>query len=239
MTISGTAASAFEIGQFCFKKATFSLKVASSRPGTTATVSSSILVTVGPSPSVTVALVSMLVGGLPALVSCAARNIEKQPACAAPISSSGFVPSLPPSKRDLNVNGALKAPLPPATEPEPSLSVPFHCAFAFETAMVVGLLLRDHDLMPHRAANNPPARFWRCGGTHQLFNAASPGGNLASMLRCGRLALGISVALFGCARGAPTRLAAAPALRPAVAPPPYRAPPALAAAEARVAVPPS
>src|SRR5688572_6879686 len=77
----------------------------------------------------------MLVGGLPSLVSCAAKNIEKQPACAAPISSSGFVPfSLLPSKREAKVNGASK-PV-PLTLPLPSLRVPFQVADAFETAMV-------------------------------------------------------------------------------------------------------
>ena len=78
----------------------------------------------------------MLLGGLPALVSCADRNIEKQPACAAPTSSSGLVPFLSPSKRDRNVNGASKKPFPPFIDPEPSLSVPFHCALAFAMAIV-------------------------------------------------------------------------------------------------------
>src|SRR5438128_4118501 len=77
----------------------------------------------------------MLVGGLPALVSCAARNIEKQPACAAPISSSGLVPFLSPSNRDRNENGASKKPLPPFIDPEPSFRVPFHCALAFAIAI--------------------------------------------------------------------------------------------------------
>src|SRR4051794_36438656 len=92
--ISETEANAFEIGQFALVKATFSSKRALSNPGTTAETSRSILVMVGPSPSVTVALVSMLVGGFPAAVSCADRNMEKHPAWAAPTSSSGFVPPL-------------------------------------------------------------------------------------------------------------------------------------------------
>ena len=77
-------ASAFEIGQFFFEKSTFSLNTLALTPGTTATVSSSIFVIAGPAPRCTVAAVSMLVGGWPASVSWAARNIEKQPACAAP-----------------------------------------------------------------------------------------------------------------------------------------------------------
>ena len=48
-----------------------------------------------------VASVSTLSGVTPALPSSAERAIEKQPAWAAAISSSGFVPS-PSSKRDWN-----------------------------------------------------------------------------------------------------------------------------------------
>jgi hypothetical protein len=77
---SGTLTRALEIGQFFFEKSTFSLETSALTPGTAATVSSSIFVTVGPAPRCTVAVVSMLVGAWPALVSWAARNIEKQPA---------------------------------------------------------------------------------------------------------------------------------------------------------------
>jgi len=97
-------------------------------PGTSATVTSSILVIVGPAPRCTVADVSMVAGGWPALVSWAARNIEKQPACAAPISSSGLVPLAAPSNLDTNVKGALKNPESPFIVPAPSLSVPVHVA---------------------------------------------------------------------------------------------------------------
>jgi hypothetical protein len=48
--------------------------------------------------SVTIAVVLMLSGARPALPSSLERAIEKQPACAAAISSSGLVP-LPCSKR--------------------------------------------------------------------------------------------------------------------------------------------
>src|SRR5262245_6216634 len=77
----------------------------------------------------------MLLGGCPAFVSWAAKNIEKHPACAAPISSSGFVPVDAPSNLETNVNGASKNPVPPFIVPAPSLSVPVHVACAFETAM--------------------------------------------------------------------------------------------------------
>jgi hypothetical protein len=48
----------------------------------------------------TLAVVSTEVGVKPASARPLENAIEKQPACAAPISSSGFVPS-PSSKRDL------------------------------------------------------------------------------------------------------------------------------------------
>src|SRR5947208_12554493 len=73
--------------------------------GMSASVSSSILVIENPSPtfsSVTFASVWMRVGLMPARDSCAVRAIVKQPACAAPINSSGFVADWPSSNRDLN-----------------------------------------------------------------------------------------------------------------------------------------
>jgi hypothetical protein len=54
-------------------------------------------------------------GSWPARCRSPANAIEKQPACAAPISSSGLVPE-PSSKRDWNEYGPSKAP-------EPSLTV--------------------------------------------------------------------------------------------------------------------
>src|SRR5690242_3327507 len=108
---------------------------------------------VGPSPRVTVALVSMLVGGLPAAVSCAARYIEKQPAWAAPTSSSGFVPPLvSPSNRVLKVKGAFRNPLAPLIEPEPSFNVPFHCALAFEMAISDSFFVDRGTLLGPRAS---------------------------------------------------------------------------------------
>jgi len=88
------------------EKATFSSNSLASRPGTLATVSSSIFSMSGPAPRCTVAVVSIDFGVCPADDSCAARNIEKQPACAAPISSSGVVPPAASSKRVAKVNGA-------------------------------------------------------------------------------------------------------------------------------------
>jgi hypothetical protein len=48
----------------------------------------------------------MLVGVIPARPRPAANAIEKHPACAAPISSSGLVPE-PFSKREIKENGPL------------------------------------------------------------------------------------------------------------------------------------
>src|SRR5687768_2448420 len=61
--------------------------------------------------------------------------MEKQPACAAAISSSGFVPT-PSSKRVLNEYCvSFSTPLSVEIVPLPSLSPPFHCADAFRFMM--------------------------------------------------------------------------------------------------------
>ncbi len=92
-----------------------------------------ITVTVKPSSffsSVTVAVVATRAGGVPAVVSCAESAIEKQPACAAAISSSGLVP-FPFSNRVPNEYCALLSnPLSVEITPFPSLRLPFHSAEA-------------------------------------------------------------------------------------------------------------
>src|SRR6266705_2336093 len=73
-------------------------------PGIVAVIARCDSVTVGPVGSiskVTVAVVAMESGLKPALPSSDENAIEKQPACAAAINSSGFVPT-PFSKRVLN-----------------------------------------------------------------------------------------------------------------------------------------
>src|SRR6478672_7661268 len=76
----------------------------------------------------------MLVGLCPARPSAAASAIEKQPACAAPISSSGLVPE-PSSNRDTNEYAPSNAPLPTRILPAPSFNEPFHSALAPRTAI--------------------------------------------------------------------------------------------------------
>src|SRR3546814_568804 len=62
--------------------------------------------------------------------------MEKHPACAAPISSSGLVP-VPSSKRDEKEYCPSNAPLPRATLPEPLFRSPCHSARAVRVAIVV------------------------------------------------------------------------------------------------------
>jgi hypothetical protein len=81
-------------------------------------------------------LVLIRVGLKPAFVNPAARAIEKHPAWAAPINSSGFVP-VPSSNRDAKEYCPSKAPLPNLTLPLPSLSVPSQTALAVRFAMRV------------------------------------------------------------------------------------------------------
>jgi hypothetical protein len=73
-----------------------------------------------------------------------ASAIEKHPASAAPMSSSGFVP-LPLSKRDRNENGPSKAPLPSFMFPLPSLSVPSQTADPVRVAIVLISFVVDRD----------------------------------------------------------------------------------------------
>src|SRR5438309_10887549 len=79
---------------------------------------------------VKVAFVLMLSGVSPALPNCAESAMEKQPACAAAINSSGFVPGWSPN-RVPNENGVLEnTPLLEETAPEPSFKLPCHSALA-------------------------------------------------------------------------------------------------------------
>ena len=71
---------------------------------------------------------------MPAAPRTTESAIEKQPACAAPISSSGFVPG-PSSMRDLNEYLPSNAPDPSAIVPLPSPSDPFHSACALRVGM--------------------------------------------------------------------------------------------------------
>src|SRR5579864_3843828 len=77
-----------------------------------------------------VTLVEMLSGVRFALPSCADKAIEKHPACAAAINSSGFVPGAF-SKRVVKEYGVLFS-TPPGAEivPLPSFNPPFQTAFA-------------------------------------------------------------------------------------------------------------
>src|SRR6184192_4554363 len=107
-------------------------------PGMSASVSSSIFVMENPSPtfsSFTVAPVWMRFGVMPTRDSWAVSAIVKQPAWAAPISSSGLVADWPSSNRDLNEYGPSNAPLPTFNRPLPSARLPFHSASAFRVGI--------------------------------------------------------------------------------------------------------
>ncbi len=98
----GTAASATETGQVFLAVSACSANALASRPGTSASVSSSIRVRRKPPSTLsrcTRAVVRMRRGVSFARLSPADRAMEKQPAWAAPISSSGLVPA-PSSKRE-------------------------------------------------------------------------------------------------------------------------------------------
>src|SRR5262249_54281949 len=132
-------ARATETGQAFFVSSACSRNFASSIPGTSASVFKSIDVILNPpSPgsNFTVAVVLTRLAGCPAFSRLNASAIEKHPASAAPMSSSGFVP-LPLSKRDRNENGPSNAPLPSFIFPLPSLSVPSQTADPVRVAIVL------------------------------------------------------------------------------------------------------
>ena len=69
-------------------------------------------------------------GGCPAFVSRSASDMVKQPAFAAPMSSSGLALGWPSSTRALSVNAPSNAPLPSPSRPPPSATVPLQLAWA-------------------------------------------------------------------------------------------------------------
>src|SRR5256714_1622145 len=95
--------------------------------------------------NVTVAVVLMLSAVRPALPSWPESAIEKQPACAAAINSSGFVP-LPSSKRVLNEYCVCSStPLSVEIVPLPSLRPPCQTAEALRFIGFSYLFVIDHD----------------------------------------------------------------------------------------------
>src|SRR5688572_7363962 len=106
-------------------------------PGTSDSLSSSIVVIVGPAGSISIFTFSVVLtrfAGWPAFSRLADSAIEKHPASAAPISSSGFVP-VPLSNRDRNENGPSYDLLPSFIVPLPPFSVPSHTAVPIRSGM--------------------------------------------------------------------------------------------------------
>src|SRR5207247_10928970 len=107
-----------------------------SAPGTFAATSRWIDFTVQPASGLSkfrVAFVSIRSGWYPSFSSSLDKAIEKQPACAAATSSSGFVPGVSPNRIAKLYGTPLSAPLAVDTAPFPSLRPPFHCALAFRS----------------------------------------------------------------------------------------------------------
>jgi hypothetical protein len=132
-----------EIGQPFFAPSAATANCCSDAPGTRALVVKRMCVMAKPPstlPKRTAASVSIDSGAKPASPSCALSAMEKQPACAAAISSSGLVP-FPSSKRVLNEYCvSLSTPLAEEIVPLPSFKPPFQTAFAVRS--IVCLLLR-------------------------------------------------------------------------------------------------
>src|ERR1700736_5906509 len=140
----GVAARAFETGQFFFASSARRLKVASSMPGTLPSVARSMREIAQPASVLskcTLALVRISCGLWPACESPLANAIEKHPACAAPINSSGLVPG-PSSIRLLKEYAPSKAPLPSRIVPDPSCSERCQRASAVRTG-ISGHLTRN------------------------------------------------------------------------------------------------
>src|SRR5579864_1055940 len=127
------ALSTFETGHPFSAASAYFWNVAASAPGTLPTTSIWLCVIVHPESSLSnerVTVVEMLSGVRFAPPSCAESAIEKQPACAAAISSSGFVPGAF-SKRVVNEYCVLFS-TPPGADivPLPSFNPPFQIALA-------------------------------------------------------------------------------------------------------------
>src|SRR5882672_2319127 len=106
--------------------------------GTSASVCSSILLILKPASFLvryTLASVATRFGVKPARLKPAARAIEKQPAWAAPISSSGLVPT-PSSKRDEKEYEPSNAPLPSLIFPLPCCKLPSQTALAVRAGII-------------------------------------------------------------------------------------------------------
>ena len=130
--IVATDARLFETGHRDFASLAISWNLASVIPLTTATTLKSILVIVGPfSPGVSVTedFASICFAGVLLPSNNEERNIAKHPACAAPISSSGFVEG-PCSNLDIYSYGPEKAPLSTLRVPLPLFNPPDHDAVA-------------------------------------------------------------------------------------------------------------
>src|SRR5579859_959101 len=78
----------------------------------------------------------------------------KQPAWAAPSSSSGLVP-VPSSKREANEYGPSKAPLPSFIVPDPACSDPCHCASALRTGIAILLSVGTSGRQPTLTSDRP------------------------------------------------------------------------------------
>src|SRR4029077_3188563 len=128
-----SALSALETGQFCSASFASRVNVASSKLGTLARSVKAERLMRNPAPSgsrLTAASVLSSVGVNPAPCKRKANAIVKQPACAAAMSSSGFVPRSF-SKRVRNEYGVLaRTPESVERSPLPARPVPRHTAFA-------------------------------------------------------------------------------------------------------------
>src|SRR6185437_9465781 len=129
--------SACETGQPDLACAAYFENCASSMPDTLASQTMRLWVILKPpwcGLTVTCAVESMESGLKPAWLSISDRAIAKQPAWAAPNSSSGLVPA-PSSNREANEYGPLNRPCPKSISPLPSLSVPSQRACAVRVDM--------------------------------------------------------------------------------------------------------
>src|SRR5258705_8841277 len=138
---------------------------------------------------VSVALVSIFVGFIPALPSSADNAMEKQPACAAAISSSGLVPT-PFSNRVLNEYCVFRSvPLSVEMEPLPDFRSPSQIADALR--VIISFCLAQPKRHPF-AVNAPGNRFRKNKSTAGLLQPSFVKWILPSRLRtCRRLLRGL------------------------------------------------
>jgi hypothetical protein len=147
VSLMGTAFSAWLTGQLTLADSAAKRKASASRFGTSPLTVSRISVMPVPGRKSTSADVRSSVAGVPPFAKPLESAIEKHAACAAPRSSSGLVSPFGSWLRAGQETSNVPAPEDTrATDPFPSIKVPFHIAEAFLVVVIGVLFIKGLDV---------------------------------------------------------------------------------------------